>query len=123
MRQRDVAVRAADDVAARGTLDMCAVSAPIQQQNHLAEAARHSEAARQLAERQYNAGLANFITVLETQRQSFTAQIDLLTVRRRRLDARVNLHLALGGGFDLTREWSEFLEQSNPRTLDAGGSQ
>jgi len=95
----------------------------VEQQTHLAEAARQSEAARQLAERQYNAGLADFITVLETQRQSFTAQIDLLTVRRQRLDARVNLHLALGGGFDLTSEWSEFLEQSNPRTLDAGGSQ
>ena len=38
------------------------------------------------------------MTVLESQRRSLNAESQLLTVRRQRLDARVDLHLALGGG-------------------------
>jgi outer membrane protein TolC len=37
--------------------------------------------------------------VLETQRGALQAQSSLLEARRRRLDARIDLHLALGGGF------------------------
>jgi outer membrane protein TolC len=77
------------------------------------EAARQSEAARELAEREYNAGLIDYITVLETQRRELNARSELLTVRRERLDARVNLYLALGGGFDLNEEWKEFLHTIN----------
>jgi len=79
---------------------------------HLQEAAVQSEAAQRLAERQYVAGLVDYITVLETQRQALSSQIELITVRRQRLDARVNLHLALGGGFDLTQDWRDFLDRS-----------
>jgi outer membrane protein TolC len=75
-----------------------------------AEAAKQSEAARVLAEREYNAGLTDYITVLETQRRELNSRSELLTVRRERLDARVNLYLALGGGFDLHEEWKQFLE-------------
>jgi NodT family efflux transporter outer membrane factor (OMF) lipoprotein len=75
-----------------------------------AAAAEQSAAARSLAERQYTAGIVDYITVLETQRRDLNAQSELLTVRREHLDARVNLHLALGGGFDLTNEWKEFLD-------------
>ena len=96
----------------------------VEQERHLAEAARQSEAARQLAERQYSAGITDFITVLESQRQSFSAQIDLLTVRRQRLDARVNLHVALGGGFDLSHDWGQYLQvpEEDSRTTENGGS-
>jgi NodT family efflux transporter outer membrane factor (OMF) lipoprotein len=80
------------------------------QERHTADAAEQSEAARQLAERQYNAGLIDYITVLETQRRSLNSQSELILVRRQRLDARVNLHVALGGGFDLNEEWTRFLE-------------
>jgi multidrug efflux system outer membrane protein len=76
---------------------------------YTAEAARQSEGARQVAERQYQAGLVDYITVLETQRRSLNSQSELITVRRERLDARVNLHMALGGGFDLEDEWTQFL--------------
>jgi hypothetical protein len=39
-----------------------------------------------------------------------TSRSELLSVRRERLDVRVNLHLALGGGFDMTEQWTEFLK-------------
>lgn len=75
-----------------------------------AEAVEQSEAARRLAELQYREGLVDYITVLETQRRALTSRSDLLTIERQRLDARVNLHLALGGGFELRDEWMRFLE-------------
>lgn len=82
-------------------------------EGHSAEAARQSELAQQLAIRQYGAGLVDYITVLETQRRALNSQSELISVRRRRLDARVNLYLALGGGFDLAQEWTQFLASNN----------
>ena len=76
----------------------------------LTRAIEQSEAARELAEREYNSGLTAYVTVLETQRRELASRSELLTVRRERLDARVNLHLALGGGFDITEQWTDFLE-------------
>ncbi len=67
----------------------------------LAIAAGEAEGARNLAERQYDSGLVDYITLLETQRRSLTAKSDLIAVRRSRLDARTNLYLALGGGFEM----------------------
>jgi outer membrane protein TolC len=86
-----------------------------QQEDHIAEAAAQSEAARDLAERQYNAGVVDYITVLETQRRSLAARSELLVVRRQRIDARINLHLALGGGFNLEAGWTTFLVDSKDR--------
>jgi NodT family efflux transporter outer membrane factor (OMF) lipoprotein len=73
------------------------------------EAADQSVAAQTLAERQYAAGLVDYITVLETQRRALTSVAELISVKRARLDARINLHVALGGGFDLDSEWNQFL--------------
>jgi NodT family efflux transporter outer membrane factor (OMF) lipoprotein len=56
-------------------------------------------AARQLAEEQYAGGIRDFITMLETQRSAYETESQLLSVRRERLDARIDLHLALGGNF------------------------
>lgn len=70
-----------------------------QQVRALTEATDQSLAARELAEDRYAAGLADLLTVLESQRQALDAQSRLLTARRQRLDARVDLFLALGGGF------------------------
>ncbi|MDH3197515.1 MAG: efflux transporter outer membrane subunit [Candidatus Krumholzibacteria bacterium] len=91
---------------------------------HLEEAALQSEAAQGMAERQYVAGLVDYITVLETQRQALSSQIELITVRRQRLDARINLHLALGGGFDLTQDWRDFLDRTTniSQNSSPGGS-
>ena len=62
---------------------------------------QQSQAALQLAENQYLAGLEDYITVLEAQRRALASETELISVRRRRLENRVDLHLALGGGFEL----------------------
>jgi NodT family efflux transporter outer membrane factor (OMF) lipoprotein len=66
----------------------------------LAAASEQAAAARRLAEDRYNAGLDEFLTVLEAQRRDLEAESALLQVRRQRLDTRVDLHLALGGGIE-----------------------
>ena len=65
----------------------------------LETAAEQALAARRLAEERYASGLANLITMLDAQRGAYQAESQRLTVRRLRLDARIGLHLALGGGF------------------------
>jgi NodT family efflux transporter outer membrane factor (OMF) lipoprotein len=70
-----------------------------EQETALETASRQSQAARDLAEDRYRLGLADIITLLSSQRAALTAESQLLAVRRLRLGNRVNLHLALGGGF------------------------
>jgi NodT family efflux transporter outer membrane factor (OMF) lipoprotein len=71
---------------------------------HLAEAARQSRAAERLADERYRAGLDTFITVLESQRRAFQAETEWLVARQARLANRVDLFLALGGGFERDEE-------------------
>jgi NodT family efflux transporter outer membrane factor (OMF) lipoprotein len=71
-----------------------------EQERALADAALQSVAARDLTERRYASGLENVFGVLEAQRRAFDAESAYLTVRRLRLDNRVDLHLALGGSFE-----------------------
>ena len=65
------------------------------QQTVLAES-RH---AFTLAEAQYRAGAADLLTVLDTQRSLYSAQDTLARLRFARLQARVDLFTALGGGW------------------------
>lgn len=69
------------------------------QREALVEAVRQAGAAEALAEQRYDRGLASFLEVLEAQRRALAARTELLAVERRRLDLRVDLCLALGGGF------------------------
>jgi outer membrane protein, multidrug efflux system len=69
-------------------------------ESRLQQALEQSRAARLLAEERYRQGLENFTTVLEAQRRALDTETQLVTVRRLRLDTRVDLHLALGGGFE-----------------------
>ncbi len=62
-------------------------------------AVEQAVAARSLAEDQYLKGLNNFITMLEAQRSAYENESQLLTVKREKLTARVDLYLALGGNF------------------------
>ncbi len=62
-------------------------------------AATESVAAETLAWQQYQRGLVDIITVLESQRRAFNAQSTLLNVINDRLANRINLYLALGGDF------------------------
>lgn len=66
----------------------------------LRSAVEQSVAGRELAEERYARGIDDFITVLEAQRRAFVSESELLVARRLRLQTRVHLHLALGGGFD-----------------------
>ena len=69
---------------------------------NLSEATIQSRAAERLALDRYRNGLEGYITVLESQRRTFDAESAWITGRRERLDNRVDLYLALGGGFDPT---------------------
>jgi NodT family efflux transporter outer membrane factor (OMF) lipoprotein len=73
-----------------------------EQEKALDAATKQAIAAQQLAEDRYRAGLTDIITLLDSQRTALNAESALLSVRRARLDNRVDLHLALGGGFSMT---------------------
>ena len=70
------------------------------QERALEEAATQLVAAERLAEERYRYGVGEYLTVLDSQTRSFTARSNLLTLRRARLQNRIDLYLALGGGFD-----------------------
>jgi len=70
------------------------------QEKALSEATRQSAAALVLARNRYEEGLTGFVTVLESQRRSLDSESSLLAIRRQRLDNRIDLHLALGGGLE-----------------------
>jgi outer membrane protein TolC len=71
-----------------------------EREKHLAAAAEQSRAALALATQRYTTGLESYVTLLASQRNLLTAESEHIAVRRARLDARVDLYLALGGGFD-----------------------
>lgn len=60
------------------------------------ESAKADEQAWSLYER----GLVDIGDALDAERRAFDARSQLLSIRNRRLQNRVDLHLALGGGFD-----------------------
>jgi len=66
----------------------------------LEAATEQAVAAQRLSEERYRLGLTDIITLLSSQRTALNTESELLTVRRLRLENRVNLHLALGGGFE-----------------------
>jgi NodT family efflux transporter outer membrane factor (OMF) lipoprotein len=85
-------------------------------QNALETAAEQALAARRLAEERYATGLANVITMLDAQRRAYDAESQLLAVRRQRLENRIDLHLALGGGF---AQPAQARDQQNAESISA----
>ena len=71
-----------------------------ERERHLETAVEQSRAAESLATERYRTGLDDYVTVLESQRLALQAEGDLIASRRQRLENRVDLYLALGGGFD-----------------------
>ncbi len=63
--------------------------------------ARDSERALELVQIQYRVGKVDLRAVEQNQLALYSARIALLRVQTERLAQRVNLYLALGGGFDL----------------------
>ncbi len=86
---------------------LAAESLLAEQEAALARAAEQSREARLLAEDRYGSGLEDFITVLESQRRSLQADGELIAAKRLRLENRVDLHLALGGGFEPLQPYVE----------------
>jgi NodT family efflux transporter outer membrane factor (OMF) lipoprotein len=66
----------------------------------LSTAVTESRRAEQLSLEEYEQGLVDIITLLESQRRAFDAQSALLTIRLALMTNRVDLYLALGGDFD-----------------------
>jgi NodT family efflux transporter outer membrane factor (OMF) lipoprotein len=84
----------------------------------LAEAAEQSRAAERLSEDRYGAGLENFITVLESQRRALQADGEWIAARRQRLENRVNLYLALGGGFERSEPLPTTTRPASPGEME-----
>ena len=66
----------------------------------LAEAALQLNAAERLADQRYRQGLGGYLVVLDSQTRALLAESEHLSVRRELLSNRIDLHLALGGGFE-----------------------
>jgi len=71
----------------------------LQRERSLREAARLAKDAYQTADEEYANGVGDVLTMLTAQRQMVLRESESLSIRRMRLDNRVNLHLALGGDF------------------------
>jgi multidrug efflux system outer membrane protein len=65
------------------------------------EAERNSSAALELALEQYQRGLVTYTTVLESQRQAFDAEAQVVQLKNLRLQNRIALFLSLGGEFTI----------------------
>jgi multidrug efflux system outer membrane protein len=65
----------------------------------------------ELAHVRYEEGSTTYLEVLEQQRQSFSAQLDLLANRLNIVNSYILLYKALGGGWLTPEEQQEFLEQ------------
>jgi multidrug efflux system outer membrane protein len=69
------------------------------QESALERAASEAERAEQLALSQYEKGLSEVLTLLDTRQRAFDARSTLTSVKAQRLRNRAALHLALGGEF------------------------
>jgi outer membrane protein TolC len=57
--------------------------------------------AERIAHNRYAQGVTPFLTVLESQQRALDTQSATIAARRQRLYNRIDLHLALGGGFEM----------------------
>jgi len=74
---------------------------------HLEDASSEFSRALELARDRYSSGLTDLTTLLDSQRRSLQADSELLIVRFQRLENRIDLHLALGGGIETVEETEE----------------
>lgn len=65
----------------------------------LSKAASISKRAYDQAREEYGAGTGDLLTMLTAQQRMFSQQSQAISIRRLRLENRVDLHLALGGSF------------------------
>lgn len=70
-----------------------------------------------LADQRYQAGIDNYITLLDAQRQLFSSQQNLINVRLAQLTSEVNLYKALGGGWQEVSSDSPQVKAANRATI------
>jgi NodT family efflux transporter outer membrane factor (OMF) lipoprotein len=85
------------------------------QEGFEAGAVENAGEAYELALGRYSAGLDDIVSLLLAQRRSIEAQARLLNIRQRRLESRVDLYLALGGGFGEEENTAVREEESDER--------
>ncbi|MDA0347537.1 MAG: TolC family protein [Verrucomicrobia bacterium] len=68
------------------------------------------EAAVELAWEQYGRGLVDIITVLDSQRRLYNANRSLIIVSNQRIQGRIGLYQALGGGFVADNDESQIIK-------------
>jgi len=69
------------------------------QEEALAQASTEAARSADLARTSYERGLSDILTMLDAQRRAFDAKSALITTQATRIRNRVDLHLALGGGY------------------------
>jgi NodT family efflux transporter outer membrane factor (OMF) lipoprotein len=70
-----------------------------EQEDALRTVRRSTEEAISLAQMRFGAGMADVFSVLNLRRTALDTDSAILGLRRSRIDNRIDLHLALGGGF------------------------
>ncbi len=71
----------------------------LEQERALQDVLASTHQAIKLAEKRYAAGMSDIFTVLALQRTALQTESTILGLHRTRIDNRIDLHLALGGGF------------------------
>lgn len=101
--QRDEAIQAYADTALQAFAEVetaLAVDAFLAEREAAFErAAGDAEGAVDISFNRYREGIDPFLAVLESQQRALDSRSAYLSVRRARLENRIDLHLALGGGF------------------------
>jgi NodT family efflux transporter outer membrane factor (OMF) lipoprotein len=72
----------------------------LERESVLANAVDRAKKALEISLNRYAQGVESFIVVLESQRRALDVERMFISVRRQILDNRVDLYLALGGGFE-----------------------
>lgn len=79
-----------------------------QQHDAITEAVKLAEGGLNLALDQYQAGIENYTTVLQSQQSLFNSLENELNIRNALLQNRIGLHLALGGDFRSAEERHDY---------------
>jgi outer membrane protein TolC len=72
----------------------------MERETFLREALADAQEALRVANAQFEVGKIDLLSVLQQQGQVISARVGVLNLRDQRLQQRVDLHLAIGGGFD-----------------------
>ena len=88
-------------------------------EDSLDASATAAEEAVRVSYNRYQQGIDPFLNVLESQQRALDGRSAYISARHARIENRISLHLALGGGFEPRIEAAEPAPQDTPaRTAD-----